>query len=284
MKFGVNLLLYSDTIDRPVLDRLGEIRDLGFDGVEVPIFQPDRLDAHAIRARAESLGLELTASGALPENADFCADAEARNLAESYLRSSLALCEELGVNVFCGPLYKPVGRFGGSVSLDEQRRRTAGALREIAGEAHRRGVTLALEPLNRFETDLVNTVEQGVALVADVAHPACGLLLDTFHMHIEEKDSPGAIARASTADMLVHVHASENDRGVAGSGQVPWSAVGGALRDAGYDGWVVLESFSQDNRAIRTAVSCWRPFYASQREFLEAGLRYVTELLDLRIA
>jgi D-psicose/D-tagatose/L-ribulose 3-epimerase len=173
---------------------------------------------------------------------------------------------------------------GGEASLDEQRRRSAEALRPIAAEAHRRGVTLAIEPLNRFETDLLNTVEQGVAWVADVAHPACGLLLDTFHMHIEEKDSARAIGRAAKADMLVHVHASENDRGVAGSGQVNWSAVARALLDVRYDGWVVLESFNQDNRAIRTAVSCWRPFYASQREFLEAGLRYVTELLDLRIA
>ncbi len=275
MRFGVNLLLYSDTVDASVRGRFEALRAMGFDGVEVPIFEPGRVEVDEIRQAAERAGLALTASGALPPGTNFYTTAGAARGAEAYLRDSVRAAAELGAPVICGPLFKAVGDFDDSVDLPEQRARTARAAGPLADAAAEAGVTLALEPLNRFETNLFNTVADSVAFCGAVGSSGLGLLLDTFHMHIEEKDSAAAIAAAGTAGVLSHFHASENDRGTAGSGQVHWDAVAPALAASGYDGWVVLESFSQSNQAIRKAVSCWRPFYESPEAFAAQGLAFV---------
>ena len=280
MKLGVNLLLFGDSPTPAVLRRFPALREMGFDGVEVPIFQPDTLDTDRVRSAAERAGLALSTSGALPPGTRFYgSDRKARAAAAKYLKSTIRAAAALGSDVLCGPLYKAVGDCDQSLPLARQRRENAQALREeILPLAEELGVTLAFEPLNRFETNLLNTADQGIAFCAAAKSPRAGLLLDTFHMHIEEKDTPAAIRAADRAGVLAHFHAAENDRGVAGSGQVHWDAVFKALRAVKYDGWVLLESFNQDNQAIKTAVSCWRPFFASEREFLKQGLAFVKRL------
>ena len=197
------------------------------------------------------------------------------------LRDSIRAVASMGVRVFCGPLFKPVGDTDQSMSLDRQRRETIKALGPIVREAGEAGVVFAFEPLNRFETNFLNTVADSLAFCRALNHPSAGLLLDTFHMHIEEKDSAAAIAATAKAGKFAHFHVSENDRGQAGSGQVRWPAVAEAVRKAKYDGWVVLESFSQTNQAIKTAVSCWRPFYSSPKKFMSGGLAFVRKLHGL---
>lgn len=276
VRFSVNLLLFSDTVDAEVLDRFGLIGELGFDGVEVPIFNPASVDVDAIRRRAEDCGLALTGSGALPPGTKFYGEDPApREAAACYFRDAVRVVSDLGAGLICGPLYKPVGDSDESAPLAQQREETAKRMAPLAAEAGEKGVALAFEPLNRFETNLLNTTDQGVDFCRRVGGEAAGLLLDTFHMHIEEKDSAAAVGRAGEAGFFTHFHASENDRGVAGSGQVAWDEVAAALAATGYDGWVVLESFSQSNTAIRTAVSCWRPFYSSPEEFMREGLAFV---------
>ena len=142
-----------------------------------------------------------------------------------------------------------------------------------AGE---RGVRLALEPLNRFETDLINVVEQGLALCAAVGSPHLGLHLDTFHMHLEERDSGAAIRAAG--DRLFHFHACENDRGVPGRGQVEWGAVADALFDIEYDGAVVIESFTPEVKSIARAVCIWRDIAPNQDTIAAEGLAFLREL------
>ena len=142
-----------------------------------------------------------------------------------------------------------------------------------AGE---RGVRLALEPLNRFETDLINVVEQGLALCAAVGSPHLGLHLDTFHMHLEERDSGAAIRAAG--DRLFHFHACENDRGAPGRGQVAWPAVAAALADVGYAGPVVIESFTPEVKSIARAVCIWRELASSQDELAREGLAFLKGL------
>ncbi len=279
MKFGVNLLLFDDAPTPAVLGQFGRLRDLGFDGVEVPIFAPGTIDTERVRRHAERHGLAITASGALPPGARFYGSAASRKRAERYLLGAIRVCQELGAGVFCGPLYKPVGDTDESLSLPVQRRETAKALAHPVADAESRGVVLAFEPLNRFETNFLNTVDDAVAFARALDSSAAGLLLDTFHMHIEEKDTAAAIARAGRARAIAHFHACENDRGAAGSGQVHWAPVAKALRRSGYDGWVVLESFSQTNQIIRKAVSCWRPFYASPLEFCRDGVRFMRKRL-----
>ena len=282
MKFGVNLLLLGDSVTPGILKQFKMIRDLGFDGVEVPVFAPEKLDADRIRKHADAAGLELTASGAMPPGSRFYGKPKTpRAAAEKYLRDSIRAVASMGVRVFCGPLFKPVGDTDQSMSLDRQRRETIKALGPIVREAGEAGVVFAFEPLNRFETNFLNTVADSLAFCRALNHPSAGLLLDTFHMHIEEKDSAAAIAATAKAGKFAHFHVSENDRGQAGSGQVRWPAVAEAVRKAKYDGWVVLESFSQTNQAIKTAVSCWRPFYSSPKKFMSGGLAFVRKLHGL---
>lgn len=276
MRYGVNLLLFGDAPRPAVLRRFAMVRELGFDGVEVPVFDPGTLDADRVRAAAERAGLALTVSGALPPGTRFYGtDPKARAAAHRYVEATIRATAALGAKVLCGPLYKAVGDTDLSVPLARQRTETAKALRPLAALAESLGVTLAFETLNRFETNFLNTVEQGIAFCDAVGGPAAGLLLDTFHTHIEEKDSAAAVRAAASAGRLAHFHAAENDRGTAGSGQVRWETILPALRGTGYDGWAVLESFNQRNQAIKTAVSCWRPFFRSEDEFLSKGLQFV---------
>lgn len=281
MKISVNLLLFNDTITEPILDWFPRLREIGFDGVEVPVFEPDAIPTNAILACAREVGLQLTLSGALPPGASFYhPDRERNAAAERYIRGLIAVAQALEAAVICGPLCKPVGDFDESIPLEQQRERCAQAMRPLAREAEEKGVRLAVEPLNRYETNLLNLTEQGVALCRMVDSPGIGLLLDTYHMQIEEKSTAQAMREAAAHGCLTHFHASENDRGIAGSGQVAWGEVGTALAEVGYDGWQVLESFSQTNQAIKTAVSCWRPFFPSEREFVEEGYAFVSRNLS----
>jgi D-psicose/D-tagatose/L-ribulose 3-epimerase len=276
MRLGVNLLLYSDTVTRSVMAHFADIRRAGADGVEVPVFDPPAVDAEAVRRAAQAAGLAITVSGALPPGSRWYGrQASPRRKAERYVRGCIDVAARLGASVICGPLYKTVGDMDESVPLPQQRREAGKAMHAVAEEAAEKGITLAFEPLNRFESNMLNTVEQAIEFCRLAASSGAGLLLDTFHMHIEEKDSAAAIAAAARAGVLAHFHASENDRGVAGSGQVHWAEVAAALRKARYDKWVAIESFSQRGEAIRRAVSCWRPFYQSEAEFVSKGLRFV---------
>jgi D-psicose/D-tagatose/L-ribulose 3-epimerase len=177
-----------------------------------------------------------------------------------------------------GPAYGAVGKTPAADPAARQRERdlAAAELRPLAAYAGQRGVRLALEPLNRFETDLINVVDQGLALVEAVGSPYLGLHLDTFHMHLEERDSAAAIRRAG--DRLFHFHACENDRGVPGRGQVEWGAVADALFDIEYDGAVVIESFTPEVKSIARAVCIWRDLAGSQDELAREGLTFLRGL------
>jgi D-psicose/D-tagatose/L-ribulose 3-epimerase len=157
--------------------------------------------------------------------------------------------------------------------------RVVGSLREAAQTAVAAGVRIALEPLNRFETDRVNTVEQGLRLCDAIGVDAIGLHLDTFHMHLEERDSGAAVRAALVAGRLFHVHACENDRGVPGRGQVAWPAIAAALRDGGYDGDVVIESFTPAVTSIAAAVRLWRPVAPDQDTIAREGLAFLRRLM-----
>lgn len=161
---------------------------------------------------------------------------------------------------------------------EQQRRWATESLREVASYAGERGVSLAIEPLNRFETDLVNTVDQGLDLCERIGADNVGLLLDTFHMNIEEKFIPHAVRAAG--DRVFHVHACENDRGTPGSGHVDWDGLFAALREIDYSGQLVIESFTPTIMEIARAVSLWRPLAASDDDLARDGLAFLRERLE----
>jgi len=236
---------------------------LGFDVLEVCVETTDGLTAEALVAAGETAPISFTVCGAFGPERDLAhPDPGPRRTAQEYLAWCVELAAGIGAPLVCGPMYSAVGKdhLEDRDARAAERARAVDGLRRAADHAGERGVRLALEPLNRYETDLVNTTEQGLELCAEVDSPSLGLLLDTYHMNIEEK-SLGAAIRAA-GDRIFHFHACENDRGTPGTGHVRWGEVVAALRDVAYSGPIVIESFTPSVREIARAVSLWRPLDA----------------------
>lgn len=259
-RFGAHLMIWSGQVGPAELALLPGVRAMGYHGVELPIFAPDAFDPQAVRAALAENGLACTASTALPAELSLL-DPARHDATLAWFQGVIELTAAVGAPLLCGPLAAPVGALQGRGYDQAQWDAAVRGLQAAGALAADRGVTLAFEPINRFETFFLNTVDHAVRLMEAVDHPAVGLLLDTFHMHIEEKSTPAAIRRAGP--YLRHVHASENDRGIVGSGQVPWRAVFAALAEVGYGGWVVVESFNAVIPELAGATCIWRPLAES---------------------
>jgi len=267
-------MAWSGAVGPAELDLLPRIAALGYDGVELPIFQPEAVDVTAVRRALEAAGLAATVSTALHRGASLLDPAE-RAAGVAFLDRCAAIAAACGATILCGPLYAPVGQLPGRPRTPAEWDSWVAGLQTAGERAARHGVTLAVELLNRFETHFLNTVDDGVALVETVDHPNVALHLDTFHLNIEEKFVPAAFGRAGRH--LRHVHAAENDRGSVGSGHVDWPGVAMALRQLNYDGWVVAETFTAQIPEIAAATAIWRPLvpdgWTYARESLQAMRR-----------
>jgi D-psicose/D-tagatose/L-ribulose 3-epimerase len=261
-----------------VLPLAERVRRLGFDVLEVCIEDPDLVTSGALAAARERTGVMFSVCGAFGPDRDLAhADAGPRENAAAYLDRLVGLAAAAGSPHVCGPMYSAVGKEPASDSSERELQwdRARAGLAAAAERAAAQGVRLAVEPLNRYETDLVNTVQQGLALCESTGAGNVGLLLDTYHLNIEEKSVGGAIRAAG--DRLFHFHACENDRGTPGTGRVPWAETFEALREIGYSGQVVIESFTPAVKEIARAVSLWRPLDAEGDALASAGLRFLTE-------
>jgi len=274
MKIGVNLLLWSAQMGPDSIGLIHKAGEMGFDGVEIFIDEPAMIDCPAIREAAEGHGLGITCCSIVgPDRHLISDDVAIRRQALDYLQASCDVCAAVGSDTFCGPLYAGVGVLAGRPRTEVEWQRAVEGLREVAAYADGCGVTLALEPLNRFETYFVNTAADCAQLCRDINHPRAKVHLDTFHMGIEEKSLPGAIRTAG--ELLWHVHCSENDRGTPGTGHTEWDEVFAALRGVGYDRWLVIESFVLGNEAIAKAAAIWRDIAPSGDVLAEEGLAFL---------
>jgi D-psicose/D-tagatose/L-ribulose 3-epimerase len=277
LRLGVNLMAWSGQVDVGLFPR---IADLGYDGVELPLLAPDAVDAPAVRQALAEAGLRCTASGALPPRASLL-DPARRQRAVNWIDNCLACAAACGAEVLCGPFCAPVGELVGRGPTEAERESCLAGLRVLADRARARGVVLAIEVLNRFETYFMNTATDAVALIDAVDSPWVGAHLDTFHMNLEEKSVPAALRLAGRR--LAHVHFSENDRGVVGSGHVDWPGVRAALRDAGYlasDRWIVAETFAGGVPEIAAATAIWRPLVPDPWTYARESLRFMKALLE----
>ena len=257
------------------------IRGWGFDVIELPIEDPgDRDPGHAAELLTR-LGLGATTCAVMPAARDLATDDRAVVAStQAYLRECIRIAARVGARVVGGPIYAPVGR---TWLLDPTERRATinrlvEALKPVAEYASANEVTLGIEPLNRYETSLVNTVAQALEIVDAVDSPGCGVQIDTFHMNVEEKDV-GAAIRAAGA-RLVHVQVCGNDRGAPGNDHIDWTTVANALVDIGYAGPVCIESFTAENRTIATAASIWRPLERSQDAIATDGIAFLRGLFS----
>src|SRR5205807_2760674 len=185
----------------------------------------------------------------------------------------------LGASILCGPLGAPLAVFSGAPPTADERARAVEYLREVGPYAEERGVTIALEYLNRFEMYLTNCAADLAALVREVAHPRIRMMYDTFHAHIEERDPPAALR--ACADVLVHVHLSENDRSTPGTGQVAWAETFEAMHDIDYDGWAVIEAFGDSLPELAGATKIWRRMFESEEQLARDGAAFVRDGLGL---
>ena len=275
MKYGMNLLLWTDDPTQesllPLYERLAA---MGFDGLELPVFDP-RPEAFAtLGRRLDEMGLERTAVAIRnAEDDPISPDAAVRSAALDATQRALDCCEAVGAKLLCGPLYAAIGQFSGSGPTSEEWGRSVEVLRSAADYAAATGTRLSLEFLNRFEIYLLNTAADTARFAREVGRDNLGVHYDTFHAAIEEKNVSDAIA--SCADQLSHVHISENDRGTPGKGQVRWEETFRALAAGGYDGWLTIEAFGQALPSLAAATKIWRPLFDDPEQLAADGLAFM---------
>jgi D-psicose/D-tagatose/L-ribulose 3-epimerase len=275
MKYGINLYLWADDMHDGLMPVLETLKKIGFDGVEVPIFDLDRAKWKLWSQRLDDLGLERTANTVIaPEHNPLSDDPAIREAAYEHLKAVVDCCATVRSSILCGPHQVALGVFTGRGATEDEWKRSVEHLRRAAEYAAGAGVVLAEEVVNRFELYHLNTLDQGIRLVDEVGHPNCRLHLDTFHAHIEEKNTADAIRRAGSR--IAHVHISENDRGVPGTGSVAWDATFGALGDIGYDGWLTVEAFGNFLPNLAAATKIWRPLFESEEQLAKDAHTFLT--------
>jgi D-psicose/D-tagatose/L-ribulose 3-epimerase len=253
---------------------------MGFDWIEVPIEGTNDLDYVRATEIIRDNGLGVSVCAVISADRDLIhSEASIRDNGVAYLRHCIDAAKTLGSPIVAGPLYSAVGRVwqatpdGRAKDIDLLVKQ----LSSLAAYAAERGIVLAIEPLNRFETSFINLASQAIEVIDRVGSPACQIMLDTFHANIEERSMGDAIRAVDTR--LVHIHTCENDRGAPGSGHVPWSDIAAALRDINYDGPVVIESFTDKVKSIARAAAIWRPLAVSQDALAQDGLAFLRNLL-----
>ena len=280
MGIGVNSWVWTSPFTDESAGLIERAAGMGFDAFEIAVEDPAHFQGAKVGAALKKTGLRPIICGAFGPSRDLTHD-DARFRKESldYIAAVLKLCDKWGVKVFAGPMYSAVGKRR-QVPADQKNRewdRAVAGLREAGKMAADHGVTLAIEPLNRFETDLINTSEQVVKLVDEINQPAVKVHLDTFHMTIEEDSILEAIRLAGPR--LAHFHACENNRGTPGNGLVAWGQVAAGLKEVGYRGDLVIESFTPECLAIAAAAAIWRPLAVSQDALARDGLAFLRKLV-----
>ncbi len=274
VRYGLNLLVYTPTFDRSQLDLVKKVADFGYDGVEIPFNNLSILDAKATRAALEAAGMGMTACCVMTETENITgAEPAVRAAGVARLKRMIDITAEMGGDAVAGPLYAPVRYLPGRARTDDEWAWCVEGLRAAAEHAETAKIDLAIEPLNRFETYVIMTVGAATKMIDAVGHPRLKVQVDTFHGHIEEKDTAAAI-RACGA-RVGHFHASECDRGTPGTGQVAWRESFAALKEIGYDRWVTIESFAQGIVDLCAAACIWRPIYDSADQLATDGLAFL---------
>jgi len=284
---GVISMFYARPFTREHFCTFQRMKRAGLDVVELLVPEPGELDLREVRAAAADAGLEIVLAARVNLSRDLAsADTAARLAGVAYLESCVSITAQLGAKILGGPLYGAplvfAGRAPHPIDAGERRRRIDAIVSGLTTAGRRaadHGVSLGVEPLNRFETDVCNTVAHALEYVEAVGSPAVGVMLDTFHMNMEEFDLGAAIRRAGPK--LVHFQANENNRGFVGAGHLDWSSIARSLVEANYAGPIVLEPFRRDDEAAGVTLAQWRApakdedaELAASVDFLQAALRF----------
>lgn len=280
IKLAVSTWLWTSPFTTETVSLFPKIKSMGYDAVEIPVEYPEKINANKVKEALKENGLAGIVCGAFGATRDLTHDDPAvHNTCFEYIRQCFELCNAWDAKFLAGPMYSAVGK--ARMVPPEQRKiewdRAVMNLRKVCQQAEHYGLMIALEPLNRFESDLINTSADVMRLIKDINHSAAKVLLDGFHMSIEERDLEQAIVTAG--DKLVHVQVSENYRGAPGSGQTPWQSFKKGIERIQYKGYVSIESFTPEIKELAGAVCIWKNLANSQDEFASEGIDFLRKLL-----
>jgi D-psicose/D-tagatose/L-ribulose 3-epimerase len=276
MKTGMNMLLWTTHVTEEHFPLFPRLKKAGFDGAEVPLFAGDATHYRRVRKELDNNGLACTTvCCAMPAANPISPAPGLRQAGLDHLKWAVEMTATLGGDLIAGPFHSPLGVFSGTGPTADEKKWAVETLRRAAEEAQKAKVMLAIEYLNRFECYFLTTAADARVLVKQVDHPNFRMMYDTFHANIEEKAIGPTIQ--SIADSFVHVHISENDRGTPGTGHVHWDETFRALRQVGYDGWMVIEAFGRALPDLAAATKVWRDLFPSAEEVYTQGLRFLKE-------
>lgn len=280
IKLGVSTWLWTSPFTTDSISLFSKIKALGYDAVEIPVEYPEKIDGSVVARALMDHELFPVVCGAFGPTRDLThEDPSVHETCFQYLRQCFDLCNKWNAKFLAGPMYSAVGK--ARMVPPEQRKveweRAVTNVRKVCELASAAGLEIALEPLNRFESDLINTCDDVVRLIHDVNHSAAKILLDGFHMSIEERSIENAIVTAG--DKLIHVQVSENYRGIPGTGQTNWTSLRNGLERIGYSGVVSIESFTPEIKELAGAVCIWKNLAPNQDDFASEGFTFLKKLL-----
>jgi D-psicose/D-tagatose/L-ribulose 3-epimerase len=276
MKFGLNMLLWTTQVGEEHFPLLAELKTMGYDGVEFPLFAPDDARYRRVRTELDNLGLECTVvSVTTADTNPISPEPAVRRAAVEAMKQTIHTTHLLGGKILCGPLHSALGHFVGRSRTEAEWGWCVETLREVGDFAEQADVTLAIEALNRFECYFLNIADDTRRLVDAVVHPRIRAMYDTFHANIEERNIGNAVA--ALAPVLAHVHISENHRGTPGEGLVRWPETFAALKANHYDGWLTIEAFGLSLPNL-SAMCIWRNLYDSEMGLARQGLQFMRDL------
>ena len=280
MRFGINTFLFTSPFTNESTKLFPQFKRWGFDSIEIPIEDPSHIDPAHVKKELDRHGLACgSACACMGPDRDLRGTSEQQQTGLDYMMKVLDQMVELDCPSLIGPVYSAVGRADAvpPEEYNEQWKTVVQNLKTLCKHAEKNGKQVCLEPLNRFETDFINTCDQALKMVKDVGSPALKVHLDTFHMNIEEKDQGKAIRKAGK--LLGHFHACGSDRGTPGNDHIDWKPIATALKAVKYKGDVVIESFTTDVKVIARAAAIWRRIEPTRDEIAVKGLKFLKRTL-----
>lgn len=277
LRYAVHAYAWTGRWSNETLDLIDRAKGLGFDAIEIPLAEIELVDAKRIRERLDAVGMAVITSTACSAETDITADdEETRRRGLEYLERCVRVTAAMGAACFTGVTYSALGRRIAGFPDERYWQRSADGLKKVARVGQELGVTIGIEPVNRYESFLVNTCEQALRLRDMIGEPNVAIHLDAYHMNIEENGFYEPTCRA--APYLCHYHLSESHRGIPGSGTVDWDGIYRALSEAGYEGLVGMESFAEPSPAMAAATCTWRAMAPSSDFALREGLSFLKRL------
>jgi D-psicose/D-tagatose/L-ribulose 3-epimerase len=279
MKLGVSAFAWTAKFGRSHLRLVPLIKEMGFSGFEIAMFDPADLAVDDIRRAFETSDLECTVCAILPAGVNpISPDATVRKTSVQHLVRCIETASALGAKLLCGPLYAPIGYLPDHRPTKDEWSWAVDAFRSVCDVLDSCDVTISIEPVNRSETFFVRTAREASSLCYAIGHPRFGVTIDTFHANIEERDIPEALT--SIGPHLKHIHASENDRGLLGKGHVDFPGIVAALKEIGYNGYLMIEGFGYSPQEIDAPGALWADTSVSPEEIASTGARFLNQVLN----